>query len=247
MATPVHSQGRLLKFTVADCSPDSYRERTAGYEQKMTNFIPIFPLGIVVYPGENVNLHIFEPRYKQLVKECHDNKKPFGIPAVLNNKLQENGTLVNVTELSKMYDNGEMDIKTKGEKVFRMLEIIKEVPDKLYSGAIVNYPDNKEQGDIELMRRVMKGIRELHKLLNVSKDFKKPDEELNTYEVAHHIGLTLEEEYELLGLMNELQRQEYIKRHLTKVLPMVAEMEGLKEKIKLNGHFQNLSGFQFEL
>ncbi|HEV8272382.1 MAG TPA: LON peptidase substrate-binding domain-containing protein [Chitinophagaceae bacterium] len=213
----------------------------------MTNFIPIFPLGIVVYPGENVNLHIFEPRYKQLVKECHENKKPFGIPAVLNNKLQENGTLVNVTELSKMYDNGEMDIKTKGEKVFRMLELIKEVPDKLYSGAIVNYPDNKEQGDIELMRKVMNGIRELHKLLNVSKDFKKSDEELNTYEVAHHIGLTLQEEYELLGLMNELQRQEYIKRHLTKVLPMVAEMEGLKEKIKLNGHFQNLSGFQFEL
>ena len=91
----------------------------------MTNFIPIFPLGIVVYPGENVNLHIFEPRYKQLVKECHENKKPFGIPAVLDNKLQENGTLVNVIELSKMYDNGEMDIKTKGEKVFRMLEIIK--------------------------------------------------------------------------------------------------------------------------
>ena len=213
----------------------------------MTNFIPIFPLGIVVYPGENVNLHIFEPRYKQLVKECHENKRPFGIPAVLNNKLQENGTLVNVSELSKMYDNGEMDIKTKGEKVFRMLELIKEVPDKLYSGAIVNYPDNKEQGDIELMRKVMNGIRELHKLLNVSKDFKKSDEELNTYEVAHHIGLTLQEEYELLGLMNELQRQEYIKRHLTKVLPMVAEMEGLKEKIKLNGHFQNLSGFQFEL
>ena len=212
----------------------------------MTNFIPIFPLGIVVYPGENVNLHIFEPRYKQLVKECHENKKPFGIPAVLENKLQENGTLVNVIELSKMYDNGEMDIKTKGKKVFRILEIIKEVPEKLYSGAIVNYPDNKEQGDIELMRRVMNGIRELHKLLNVSKDFKKPDEELKTYEVAHHVGLTLQEEYELLGLFDELQRLEYLKRHLTKVLPLVAEMEGLKEKIKQNGHFKNLSGFQFE-
>ena len=213
----------------------------------MTNFIPIFPLGIIVYPGENVNLHIFEPRYKQLVKECSENKKAFGIPAVLDNRLQERGTLVTVTEVSKVYDNGEMDIKTKGEKVFRMLEVIKEVPDKLYSGAIVNYPDNKEVGDIELMRRVMNGIRELHKLLNVSKDFKKPDEELKTYEVAHHVGLTLQEEYELLGLFDELQRQEYLKRHLTKVLPLVAEMEGLKEKIKQNGHFKNLSGFQFEL
>jgi hypothetical protein len=212
----------------------------------MTNFIPIFPLGIVVYPGENLNLHIFEPRYKQLIKECHDSKKPFGIPAVIENRLQEKGTLVSVEEVSKVYNNGEMDIKTRGEKVFRMLEVIKEVPDKLYSGAIVNYPDNKEQGDIELMRKVMKGIRELHKLLNVSKDFNKPDEELNTYEVAHHVGLTLQEEYELLGLMDERQRQEYLKRHLTKVIPLVAEMEGLKDKIKQNGHFKNLSGFQFE-
>lgn len=213
----------------------------------MTNFIPIFPLGIVVYPGENVNLHIFEPRYKQLVKECSENKKAFGIPAVIDNRLQERGTLVIINEVTKTYDNGEMDIKTTGDKVFRMLEVIKDVPDKLYSGAIVNYPDNKEQGDIELMRRVMNGIRELHKLLNVSKDFKKPDEELKTYEVAHHVGLTLQEEYELLGLLDELQRLEYLKRHLTKVLPLVAEMEGLKEKIKQNGHFKNLSGFQFEL
>ena len=41
----------------------------------MTNFIPIFPLGIVVYPGEELNLHIFEPRYKQLIKECYEAKK----------------------------------------------------------------------------------------------------------------------------------------------------------------------------
>jgi Lon protease-like protein len=213
----------------------------------VTNFIPIFPLGIVVYPGEDLHLHIFEPRYKQLVKECHEGKKPFGIPAVIDNRLQENGTLVAVTEMSKVYDNGEMDIKTRGEKVFRVLEVIKEVPDKLYSGAIVNYPDNKDQGNIELMRKIMKGIRELHKLMNVSKDFRKPDEELKSYEVAHHLGLTLQEEYELLGLMDERQRQEYLKLHLTKVIPIVAEMEGLKEKIKQNGHFKNLSGFQFDM
>lgn len=212
----------------------------------MTNFIPIFPLGIVVYPGEDLNLHIFEPRYKQLIKECYEGKKSFGIPAVIDNRLQENGTLVTVAEMSKVYDNGEMDIKTKGIKVFRVLEVIKEVPEKLYSGAIVNYPHNNDQGNIELMRKIMQGIRELHKLMNVSKEFKKPDEELKTYEVAHHLGLTLQEEYELLGLMEERQRQEYLKRHLTKVIPIVAEMEGLKEKIKQNGHFKNLSGFQFE-
>lgn len=209
----------------------------------MTNFIPIFPLGIVVYPGEDLNLHIFEPRYKELIQECSRNGKQFGIPTVINKNVNEMGTLMQLTEVTKLYDNGEMDIKTKGLKVFRILEVVKEVPDKLYSGAIVNYPDNQEQGNRALMTSVVNAIRELHAVLKVSKDFKKPDEELWSYDVAHHAGLSLEEEYELLQLMNELQRQEYLKRHIVKVLPVVSEMEALKEKVKLNGHFKNLSGF----
>ncbi|PWU01030.1 MAG: peptidase S16 [Bacteroidetes bacterium] len=212
----------------------------------MTNFIPIFPLGIVVFPGEEVNLHIFEPRYKQLIKECFSDAKPFGIPTVINNKMCEMGTLVKVSEIVKTYDNGEMDIKTRGQMVFRVLEVIKSVPDKLYSGAIVNYPDNIEEGNRDLMQKVVNGIRELHKLLKVSKNFRKPDEQLSTYDVAHHVGFSVEEEYELLGLTQELQRQEYLKRHLSKVLPVMAEMEQLKEKVKLNGHFKNLSSFEFD-
>ncbi|MDZ4793065.1 MAG: LON peptidase substrate-binding domain-containing protein [Bacteroidota bacterium] len=211
----------------------------------MTNFIPIFPLNIVVYPGENLNLHIFELRYKQLINECHAAKKPFGISAVIQNEMQEYGCMVEIAELSKVYENGEIDIKTKGIKIFRLLEIIKEVPDKLYSGAIVNYPDNYEKGVPELMRKVMAGIRELHLLLKVEKDFKKEDSELTSYEVAHHIGLSLEEEYELMLLLDERQRQEYLKRHLAKVIPMLSGMEELKEKIKLNGHFKNLGGVDF--
>jgi len=208
----------------------------------MINFIPIFPLSIVVYPGEDLNLHIFEPRYKQLIEECSEGNKPFGIPIVIKNHLNEMGTLVDITEIKTKYDNGEMDIKTRGNKVFRILEVIKEVPDKLYSGAIVNYPLNKEgTGKREIMQKVISGIRELHRLLKVNKDFNKPEEQLNSYDIAHHAGLSLEEEYELLGLLQEVQRQEYLKRHLTKVLPVLSEMETLKEKIKLNGHFKNLS------
>jgi Lon protease-like protein len=214
----------------------------------MTNFIPIFPLGIVVFPGEKVHLHIFEPRYKQLITECFESKKPFGIPTVVNNRLQEMGTLVQVTDIVQTYDNGEMDVKTQGLKVFRILEVIKAVPDKLYSGAIVNYPENDEDaGNRQLMQKVIAGVKELHRLLNVSKDFKKPEDLLQSYDVAHHAGLSLEEEYELLGLFKELQRQEYIKRHLQKVLPMLMEMEQLKEKVKLNGHFRNLSAFDLDL
>jgi Lon protease-like protein len=211
----------------------------------MTNFIPIFPLGIVVYPGEHLNLHIFEPRYKQLINECHSQKKQFGIPTVIENRLQDYGSLVELIEVTKIDEKGEMDIKTKGSKIFRILEVIKEVPDKLYSGAIVNYPETNEEGNRELMKKVMNSIRELHKLLKVDKDFKKRDEEVKAYDVAHHVGLSLEEEYEMLHLLQERQRQEYLKRHLTKVIPLVAEMEQLREKIKLNGHFRNLSGLGF--
>jgi Lon protease-like protein len=212
----------------------------------MTNFIPVFPLGIVVYPGESVNLHIFEPRYKQLIGECHKENKPFGIPTVIANKLNEMGTLVRITEMVNVYENGEMDIRTEGLRVFRVLEMIRSVPDKLFSGAIVNYPENIEGGgQPDLMQKVVKAIRELHRLLNISKDFNKADEELVSYDIAHHAGLSLEEEYELLGLMQEEQRQEYLKRHLGKVLPVIAEMETLKERVKLNGHFKNLSSFKF--
>jgi uncharacterized protein len=211
----------------------------------MTNFIPIFPLGIVVYPSENLNLHIFEPRYIQLINECFSQKKPFGIPPVIENRLQDYGSLVELIEVTKVHENGEIDIKTRGSKVFRILEVIKEVPDKLYSGAIVNYPETNEEGNRELMKKVMNSIRELHKLLKVDKDFNKKDEEVKAYDVAHHVGLSMEEEYEMLHLLQERQRQEYLKRHLTKVIPLVAEMEQLREKIKLNGHFRNLSGLGF--
>ena len=205
----------------------------------MTNFIPIFPLSIVVFPGEEVNLHIFEPRYKQLIKECFSDVKPFGIPAVINQQIGEIGTLVKVQEWVKVYDNGEMDIRIKGVRVFRILELIKRIPDKLYSGAIVHYPNISESGSKSLMEKVLERLRERHSLLNITKPFNNPDEKLCAYDIAHHAGLSIEEEQELLGLTHEIQRQEYLKSHLNKIVSMLNQTEALKEKIKLNGHFKN--------
>lgn len=213
----------------------------------MTNFIPIFPLGIVVFPGEQVNLHIFEPRYKQLINDCFAAKKAFGIPIVVDNAVSEMGTLVEVTEMVAVHADGKMDIRARGEKIFRILELVKSIPDKLYSGAIVHYPDNDQQLQPLLLQKVLTAIRELHQLIGVSKDFKKPDDNLCSYDIAHHAGLSLEEEYEFLGLLHELQRLEYLKRHLAKILPVVSGIESLKEKIQLNGHFRELKGFNFNV
>ena len=218
-----------------------------SYIKYRINFIPIFPLNTVVYPGEKLNLHIFEPRYKQLINDCFKDKKPFGIPVVLEKGIAEMGCLVAITEIVKTYDDDKMDIKTTGLQIFRTLEIVKEIPEKLYSGAIVDYPLNDFSKHTVMMRNVLKNIRNLHLLLNVSKDFKKPDEQLISYDVAHHTGLSLDEEYELLLLTRESQRLEYLKRHLKKAIPMITGIESLKEKIKLNGHFRELKGFNFDL
>jgi uncharacterized protein len=212
----------------------------------MINFIPIFPLATVVYPGEELNLHIFEPRYIELINECNKTKKPFGIPVVLNSKVEEMGTLVEIKEIAKVYDDGKLDIRTTGLSVFRVLEIVKEIPDRMYSGAIVDYPQNDQRRVSSMVKSIVKSIKELHRLLNISKDFYKPEEQLISYDLAHHAALSLDEEYELLGLLREDQRMEYLKRHLNKVLPSIAGIEDLQKRAKRNGHFRELKGFNFD-
>ena len=209
----------------------------------MTNFIPVFPLGIVVYPGEELNLHIFEPKYKQLINDCFETKKPFGIPTVIDGKIVEMGTVVVIKEISNRYDDGQLDIKTEGVQPFKILEFVKELPEKLYGGAIVNYPQINNVGSPSLLRFILDGIRKLHLSLNVEKVFKIADDKLMSYDLAHHAGMNLQDEYYLLELELEIHRQEFLKRHIVKLLEVMKEMEALKLKIGLNGHFKNLEGF----
>ena len=211
----------------------------------MTNFIPVFPLPLVVFPGEPLNLHIFEPRYKQLINQCIDEKKPFGIPPVMENAPKEMGTLVEVESVAKIYEDGRMDVKTRGLRVFRVLEWVKEIPEKLYSGAIVNYLPNYENGSRQMMQHLLSEMRRLHATMQVVKKLDIPDEHLGSFDIAHHVGLSLAEEFEMLGYENELHRQEYLKRHLANVLPVAEEMKRMQERINMNGHFRDLSGFSF--
>lgn len=212
----------------------------------MTNFIPIFPLSIVVYPDEPVNLHIFEPRYRQLILECVKQKKHFGIPPVIQGEVKEMGTLMEVVEIAKVHADGSMDIKARGTDVFKILEIIRELPDKLYSGAIVTYPDNiMFDARLGVMKEILTGLRKIFERLNITQEFTKPDDSIISYDIAHLVGMTIEDEYLLLELNRELHRQEFIKRHLAKLVPAITELEEIKDRIKLNGHFKDLEGFSF--
>jgi len=207
----------------------------------VTNFIPIFPLQIVVFPGEKLNLHIFEERYIQLVNECHAEEKAFGIPTVINDKVSEMGTLVKIKTIEQQYPDGRMDIKTEGSSIVRILESIQDIPDKLYQGAIVKHQENINDGRGSKMLLILKQLREFHELLNIEKEYTNSEGELTLYDFAHHIGFNIEQEYEFLKLDREAQRQEYILRHFEHVLPTVRELKKLRERIQLNGHFKKLS------
>ena len=135
-----------------------------------------------------------------------------------------------------------MDIRTKGLSVFRILQPVTDVPEKMYNGAIVNYPDNVlEHGDDKLSALIVDEVKRLYALLNVVEKFPVDKEKMQSYEIGHFVGFSYNQEYEMLGLFTELHRLEYIRRHLNNIVPVIKELEEMKERIQRNGHFRDLS------
>ena len=210
----------------------------------MNELIPIFPLELVVYPGEALNLHIFEPRYRQLIHDCITAKLPFGIPSVINGQVARLGTLVKLVEISHTHPDGKLDIRTQGLKIFHLRRVIKQLPGKLYGGAFVDYPQNHSASDPARRRKMLASVKKLHQLMRVKKTFGVSPARLQSYHVAHHVGLDREQEFALLSLLHERDRLQFLQAHLDRLLPLVAGLEALKEKIRLNGHFKVLPGLK---
>lgn len=203
-------------------------------------FLPLFPLNMVVFPGEKLNLHIFEPRYKQLIGEVEKDGSPFGIPSFLNNKLMSFGTLMELTKIDKRYPNGELDIKTKGKLVFEIKDYQPIVEGKLYGAAQVELYDLDKKGDPEISGAIIPLIRSLYEMLKINKPIPENADAFCTFDVAHHVGFNLEQEYTLVTMQAELERQEFMLNHLQNLIPVVREMEALRKKAEMNGHFKNL-------
>jgi Lon protease-like protein len=211
----------------------------------MKSFMPLFPLSLVVYPKEKLNLHIFEPRYKQLIMECHSQNITFGIPCFISNKIESHGTEMKIVSLSKIYDDGKMDIETQGLGVFKLLSFENPVKNKLYSGGEIKRIDQVDDAASEITDELVSYVKQLYSLLqlDLSLDFKKY--EYLSFELAHKVGLSIEQEYQLLTMPSEKNRQEFLLIHLKNALPMIYEMEQTKERIKLNGHFKYLDPLNF--
>ncbi|RIJ41809.1 LON peptidase substrate-binding domain-containing protein [Pontibacter oryzae] len=206
-----------------------------------TKYLPLFPLSIVVFPGEKLNLHIFEPRYQQLVMDCINEEKTFGIPTFLENNVGMYGTEIELLEVEKKYDNGEMDIRTRGLEIFKINQFDKMAPGRLYAGGEVEYVDNKYDEDIITKLKIKEYLKKLYDELGITKLYLDLPEDFKSYDIGHQLGLSTDQEYTLLQLFSEQERQEAILQHLQQVLPVVLETERLKERVRLNGHFKNLT------
>jgi len=204
----------------------------------MTDFIPLFPLNLVVFPGEGLNLHIFEPQYRQLIREAEENRITFGIPAVIDGKMMDYGTEVKLERVAKRYKGGELDVKTLGVGLFKITKFYKTVPNKLYGGADIERIELGKSHDKSLNITILGLVTQLFTALKIKKAIPKSNEPFTLYDLAHHVGFSIEQEYKFLCIDNMEERQDYMIDHLENLIPVVKEMERLRKRVQLNGHFK---------
>lgn len=206
--------------------------------------LPLFPLQTVFFPGETVPLHIFEERYKQLINDCREEAITFGIPVFINNTV-EYGTEVQLVEVVNQYESGEMDVVCVARQVFKVLSFDNEMEGKMYAGGTIEFLDSENDADIEYRREVFEKIKKLYDLMAVQFP-PTPFDKFNSYAFAHKMGLSFDQEYELLKLTNETKRLEFIARHLNNTIMVLEQINKTKAVIEMNGHFKNFDPLDFE-
>lgn len=205
----------------------------------MHYLLPLFPLQLVVFPGEKLNLHIFEPRYKQLIKECQEEGKIFGIPPVIEGEVMTFGTEIELLRIEKTYPNGELDIRTRGKGLFK-IDQLHTYPEKLYYGAKVQAINHDAAANLLKSELIIEKVTELFGLLAIPRNPPELTTGFSTFDIAHHIGLSMQQEYEFLQIEAELERQDYVIAHLKELIPRAKFMSSIRERALLNGHFRNI-------
>ncbi|MBK9735786.1 MAG: LON peptidase substrate-binding domain-containing protein [Saprospiraceae bacterium] len=203
-------------------------------------YIPLFPLSLVVFPGEELRLHIFEPRYKQLIHDCVNNNSTFGIPPYFEGKDLVYGTELKITKIVKKYDDGKMDIKALGIGWFEIVEFYKIMHGKLYPGGQISRMPWDDTMDLVDALKLRSLIEELYSIMKINNIKIEEIPTFRSFQLAHKLGLNIEQELKLLAISAEKDRQLFLINHLENLIPIVLEAEKLRKRAELNGHFQNI-------
>lgn len=200
-----------------------------------------FPLGIVCFPGEIQNLHIFEPRYRDLTKDCLNDGIHFCMVPFVNKKAFHMGTEVMLDKVHTKYPDGKYDISIKGLSLVKIHKLLKKMPNKSYPGVKMTTLSWIENPERDKSKQIIEKVNILYDLLNIEKldNDISPDHFL-IHQVVHKIGLSIEQELELLSIAYESERQDYVLAHLDNFIPVVQSTQKLRMKAALNGHFKNI-------
>jgi ATP-dependent Lon protease len=201
--------------------------------------IPVFPLDVVLLPGMLLPLHIFEPRYKTMIKRCLDEQIEFGIILVSEKGIAKVGCTAEIAEKLKQYPDGRMDILTVGSAVFRIIELLNE---KEYHEAIIEYlPEDVLPQDPDNEARLLADFQKCHALI-----FGQPWDDANrdteislAYQMAAQLPLDLEEKQKLLEMGEESERRAFLMRQIKEVFPQLVRRQHMQKIAGSNGHAVN--------
>src|SRR5260370_3509227 len=130
--------------------------------------IPLFPLNVVLLPGATLPLHIFEPRYRQMVRHCIEEKSEFGVLLGLPKGIVRVGCTAAVTEVVKRHSDGRMDILTVGRSPFRIIELVNAeayANDELLQGDVDFLDDREHRTDASTQKELMRLFEVCHTLI----------------------------------------------------------------------------------
>jgi ATP-dependent Lon protease len=200
--------------------------------------IPLFPLNVVLLPGATLPLHIFEPRYRQMVRHCVDEKSEFGILLALPKGIVRVGCTAQVAQVVKRYNDGRMDIITVGRSPFRITQLLNAdayAKDALLEGD-VDFLDDREAGvDLRLQSELTRLYEVCHTLVfdDYPKNIAPLATEYLSFVVAATLPLDLMWKQQLLELRSEADRQERLVGYLREWAPHLQKQE--KSRAKAGG------------
>lgn len=197
--------------------------------------LPLFPLGLVLCPGEGLPLHIFEERYRELVRHCLETEEPFGIVLAEEERVARVGCTARIERVLHRYEDGRLDILVVGEERFVIEEVRQE---RAYLTARVA-PFGGPEGPVERVAR--ERVIALHmKLLDLVEGRPEPSiyegPRLISFVVAQNAGLDVEQKQALLELERESERLRFLASHLEALIPQVREAQRRQRLARSNGH-----------
>lgn len=200
--------------------------------------IPIFPLGLVLYPNEMLPLHIFEPRYKEMIAYCEATEEPFGVVFFAEGKVAHVGSTATIRKVVKRHDDGRLDLIVKGKMRFRLQKLYH---DKAYLQAdIERFEEPDEERDaVARERAITQHMRLLELAGRTVRSSLYQDQPCVSYVLAHNSGLNNEQKQELLETAGENERLQFLSAHYEEIIPRIMQAETLRKKIQSNGHFRD--------